>query len=80
MKFKFAALGGVVEVPSGKIKKLVTDKGFGFIAGTGKDLFFHCKEVKGTTFEELREGQEVEYTVGQSDKGPCATGVRVLGE
>ena len=62
---------------TGKIKKLVSDKGFGFIAGDGKDLFFHSKEVVGTTFDSLREGQEVEYSVGKSETGPCATSVRL---
>lgn len=65
-------------MPTGKIKKLVSDKGFGFIAGDSKDLFFHSKEVKGTTFDQLQEGQEVEYTIGKSDKGPCATSVRLV--
>lgn len=65
-------------MPQGKIKKLISGKGFGFIEGNGKDLFFHSKEVQGTTFDELHEGEEVEYTVGQSAKGPCATGVRLV--
>ena len=63
----------------GKIKKLVNGKGFGFIEGDGKDLFFHSSEVKGTTFDQLQEGQKVEYEVGRSDKGPCATSVRLAG-
>lgn len=65
-------------MPQGKIKKLISGKGFGFIEGNGKDLFFHSKEVQGTTFDELHEGEEVEYTVGQSPKGPCATSVRLV--
>jgi len=65
-------------MPQGKIKTLVSGKGFGFIAGDSKDLFFHSKEVKGTTFDDLQVGQMVEYSVGQSDKGPCATSVRVI--
>lgn len=62
----------------GKIKRL-TEKGFGFVEGERGDLFFHHSEVKGTAFESLREGQLVEYTVGQGKKGPCATGVRPVG-
>jgi CspA family cold shock protein len=59
----------------GTIKKL-TDKGFGFIAtGREKDLFFHSSALQGVTFEELREGQKVSYTEGQSPKGPCAQNV-----
>jgi CspA family cold shock protein len=64
-------------MPKSKIKKLVSDRGFGFIEGERGDLFFHHSEVKGITFEELREGQTVEYEVGQGKKGPCATSVQL---
>ena len=65
-------------MPQGKIKRLVSDRGFGFIeTDRGDDLFFHHSEVNGTTIEELHEGQAVEYEVGQGRKGPCATYVRV---
>jgi len=65
-------------MPQGKIKRLVADRGFGFIEGDrGSDLFFHHSEVKGATIEDLAEGQVVEYQVGQGPKGPCATSVRV---
>ena len=64
-------------MPQGKIKKLVTDRGFGFIEGEQGDLFFHHSEVKGATLEELREGQMVEYEIGEGRKGPCAVSVRV---
>jgi CspA family cold shock protein len=65
------------EMPQGKIKRLVTDRGFGFLEGeNGNDLFFHHSEVNGSSFEELREGQNVSYTVGQGKKGPCATSIR----
>ncbi|MEK7580145.1 MAG: cold shock domain-containing protein [Patescibacteria group bacterium] len=62
---------------NGTIKKLVTDRGFGFISREGetKDLFFHSKEMKGVTFEELREGDAVTFEVVQGDKGPSATNV-----
>jgi len=62
----------------GTIKKL-TDRGFGFInTGTDKDLFFHNENVEGVSFEELREGQRVSYTEGQSPKGPRAENVRLV--
>ena len=64
-------------MPQGKIKKLVSDRGFGFIEGERGELFFHHSEVQGVSFEDLQEGQAVEYTVGQGRKGPCATSVRV---
>ena len=59
----------------GTIKKL-TDKGFGFIAGEGKELFFHQTSVEGVNFDDLREGQGVEYTEGQGPKGPRAESVK----
>jgi CspA family cold shock protein len=65
-------------MPQGKIKKLVSDRGFGFVEGERGELFFHHSEVSGVSFEELREGQMVEYQVGQGRKGPCATSVRVV--
>lgn len=64
-------------MPTGKIRKLVTERGFGFIEGEGGDLFFHHSAIQGVALEELREGQAVEYEVGQGRKGPCATSVQV---
>ena len=64
-----------------KTIKRITDKGFGFIEdGTGTDMFFHSSCVDGTHFNDLREGQEVTYTVGQGPKGPRAENVRVGSE
>lgn len=61
----------------GTIKKLISDKGFGFIAGDGsKELFFHHSSVADQGFESLREGQRVEYTEGQGPKGPRAENVK----
>ena len=65
-------------MPQGTVKKLVADRGFGFIEGEQGDLFFHHSEVQGAQIEDLREGQKVEFTIGQGKKGPCATGVRTL--
>ena len=60
----------------GTIKKLVSDKGFGFIAGENGELFFHHSAVEGGAFETLQEGQSVEYTEGSGPKGPRAEAVR----
>ncbi len=47
---------------SGTIKKLVGDRGFGFIQQTdGTDLFFHRSSVMGTGFDQLSEGQSVTF-------------------
>lgn len=63
----------------GTIKKLLTDKGFGFIAIEGeseeKDLFFHGNELKGVTFAELKEGDRVSFDKADSPKGPNAVNV-----
>lgn len=54
----------------GTIKKLIGDKGFGFIlTGEGKDLFFHRNELQGVDFSSLKEGQEVEYEPGTGRGG-----------
>ena len=65
-------------MPQGVIKKLVSDKGFGFIAGDSGELFFHHSAVEGGVFETLQEGQTVEFTVGSGPKGPRAESVSVV--
>ena len=62
----------------GVIKKLISEKGFGFIEGEGEELFFHHSAVQGVAFETLREGQTVEYTEGRGPKGPRAESVTVV--
>jgi cold shock protein len=61
---------------NGTIKTL-TERGFGFISREGetKDLFFHSKELKGVTFDELKVGDAVTFEITQSEKGPAATNV-----
>ena len=60
----------------GTIKRL-TDKGFGFISteDNGKDMFFHSSACQGVAYNDLQEGQNVTYTVGQGPKGPRAENV-----
>ena len=61
---------------TGTIKTL-TDRGFGFISreGEAKDLFFHSKDLKGVTFDELRQGDTVSFEVADGPKGPAAVNV-----
>ncbi|MDD5489867.1 MAG: cold shock domain-containing protein [Candidatus Moranbacteria bacterium] len=61
----------------GTIKRL-TDRGFGFISqeGSDKDLFFHSNELQGVEFNDLKEGDKVEFEVSESPKGPNATQVK----
>ncbi len=61
---------------SGTIKRIVSDKGFGFIAAAdGTEYFFHQSACMGTPFDDMREGQNVSFTVGQGPKGPRAENV-----
>ena len=62
---------------NGTVKWFNADKGFGFIAPEegGDDLFVHHSEIRTQGYASLDEGQQVEFTVGQGRKGPCATNV-----
>lgn len=64
---------------NGTIKKLVSDRGFGFIESEdGKEYFFHRNELETSTdFDRLVGGERVEFEVGASPKGPQATKVRL---
>ena len=48
---------------TGQIKRLVRDRGFGFIRpeGASEDIFFHSSAVSGVLFDQLNEGQSVEF-------------------
>ena len=65
------------EVKQGTVKWFNDKKGFGFIepADGGKDLFVHMSEIQMDGFKTLKDGQNVDYEAGTSDKGPCATKV-----
>lgn len=65
-------------MPEGKIKKLVSDKGFGFIQGDRGDLFFHLSALQGSPFESLQVGQAVTYQEEEGPKGPRATAIVVV--
>ena len=62
---------------TGSIARLVSEKGFGFIKqeGKDKDVFFHQSELVGVEFADLKEGDEVQFEMEQSDKGPKAVKV-----
>ena len=65
-------------MPQGTVKWFNAEKGFGFIAPEdgSADVFVHYTEIQGSGFRTLEENQRVEFEVGQSPKGPQATGVR----
>jgi len=65
-------------MPQGKIKRL-TDRGFGFIETEDKkDMFFHMSTLVDAQWDDLKEGQSVEFQVGEGPKGPRAEQVKVL--
>ena len=62
---------------TGTIRTLRVDKGFGFIKDDkGQDYFFHQSAISGEGIGDLREGDSVEFEVGQGPKGPRAENVR----
>jgi len=61
---------------TGKIKKLVRDRGFGFIADTdGREVFFHQSSLVGLQYDALTEEQAVTFDIEQSPKGPRAVNI-----
>jgi CspA family cold shock protein len=62
----------------GAIKRMVADKGFGFIRGEdGVEYFVHRTAVLGIAFETVREGQRVTFNPTRNDKGPRAEQVQL---
>jgi cold shock protein len=61
----------------GTIKRIVSGKGFGFIATEdGSEYFFHQSSCTEVPFDELREGQAITFEKGQGPKGPRGENVR----
>jgi len=64
-------------MPSGVIKRLVRDRGFGFIRDdNGQEWFFHRSAVQDGSFDGLNEGVRVIFEEEPSAKGPRAANVR----
>ena len=66
---------------TGTVKWFNSEKGYGFITPEdgSKDVFVHFSGIEGTGYKSLEDGQKVEFTVTQGQKGPQATGVRPIG-
>ncbi|MGO9177234.1 MAG: cold-shock protein [Desulfobaccales bacterium] len=64
----------------GSVKWFNEAKGYGFISqdSGGPDVFVHYSNITGNGFKTLKEGQQVEFEIGQGPKGPCATNVKRL--
>jgi len=61
----------------GTVKWFNDQKGYGFIAReSGDDVFVHFSAIEGSGFRSLMEGDRVEFSVEQGDKGPAAAHVR----
>jgi CspA family cold shock protein len=67
-----------VTMTTGTIKKVVSDRGFGFIlAEDGKDYFFHRNQLEGSLdFDRLIGGERVTFEIESSPKGPRAARVQ----
>lgn len=64
---------------TGKIKRIVGERGFGFICDTdGREVFFHQSAVVDTQFANLKEDTQVEFDIEKSPKGPRAINVHVV--
>ena len=64
----------MAERETGTVKWFSSGKGYGFITRDGEqqDVFVHYSEIRGSGHRSLEEGQRVEFTVGQGQKGPQA--------
>ena len=64
---------------TGTIKKVVRERGFGFISDTdGRELFFHQSGIVDAQFDTLKETQKVEFDIEDSPKGPRAVNVHIV--
>lgn len=67
------------ETKTGIIKKLKEPGHYGFIEKKdGSNIFFHCSGVLSPSFEELKEGDKVEFLTEDTAKGPKAIGIVVV--
>src|ERR1700682_1743262 len=70
---------GVREMPTGTIKKLVSDRGFGFIAAEdGREYFFHRTGlISAVNLASLAGGERVTFEIEPSQKGPRANRIKL---
>jgi len=69
----------MAERETGTVKWFNDSKGFGFIEReNGEDVFVHFSSIRGDGYKTLNDGQKVEFTVGEGQKGPQALDVTVV--
>ena len=69
----------MAERESGAVKWFNSTKGYGFITrDNGGDVFVHYSSIDGEGYRSLEEGDRVEFTVTEGDKGPQAQEVSVV--
>ncbi len=63
----------------GRVKKMVRDRGFGFIRGEdGKEVFFHRSGMAGADYDAIHEGDTVEYVIQEGPRGARAENVKTV--
>lgn len=69
----------MAERVQGTVKWFNSSKGYGFISQeNGEDVFVHFQSIIAEGYKTLEEGQKVEFTIGQGQKGPQANDVEVV--
>jgi CspA family cold shock protein len=69
----------VMSTTTGTVKWINEAKGFGFIEQeSGPDVFAHFSAIAAEGFKTLMEGQKVEFTVTEGQKGPQAENITVI--
>jgi CspA family cold shock protein len=67
------------EREQGTVKWFSNQKGYGFIQrDSGEDIFVHFSNITGTGYKSLEEGQRVQFSITQGDKGPKAVNVETI--
>jgi CspA family cold shock protein len=61
----------------GSVKRIIRERGFGFIsAEDGREIFFHRSELQNVDFDNLQQGDHLEFNIIKGDKGPKATDIK----
>jgi CspA family cold shock protein len=67
------------ERKEGTVKWFNSSKGYGFIEQEGgNDVFVHYQSIVADGYKSLEEGQKVEFTESEGEKGPQATDVKLI--